>query len=299
MVKIIDLHVHTNVSDGKYSPKEVVDIALKNGLKVLAIADHDTIDAYTDELIDYATSNNLILVPAVEISTKINKCGIHVLGYNFDLKDENFKNKLSSFRNIRHDYLHKVADKLETLGYKVNVIELDKVEAVTKAHISLDVISNKDNEQLLLDNFGHIPSKGEFIETVMNEGCPAYVKKETVTPIEAANLIRSAGGKVVLAHPVAYKYEDGLTKEDILSLVKEMEIDAIEGNYIYVDRNNKKIDECDYWNKFALDNKLLSTIGSDFHNFDGLRAEIGLINEDIEFSQEEVNKILDYLSIGL
>ena len=219
MEKIIDLHIHTNVSDGQLSPKEVVDMAVRNGASVIAIADHDTVDAYSDELFDYAEERNLILVPAVEISTKTKKCGIHVLGYNFDLNDENLKKELSKLRNARHDYLYGVREKLEELGYKVNVEELDKIEAVTKAHISLDVISNKDNEEILMKNFEHIPNKGEFIETVMNEGCPAYVKKASVTPIEAAELIRSAHGKVVLAHPVAYSYEDGLTEEDILELV--------------------------------------------------------------------------------
>ena len=225
MDKIIDLHIHTNKSDGALSPKEVVEEAIKNRVSAIAIADHDTIDAYSDELFDYAESNNIILVPAVEISTKTKKCGIHVLGYNFDLNDQNFREKLEKLRNARHDYLYGVSEKLEELGYKVNVSELDKIEAVTKAHISLDVISNKDNEVILMKNFGHIPNKGEFIETVMNEGCPAYVKKVTITPSEAAELIRSAGGKAVLAHPVAYSYEDGLTEEDILELVKDMKVE--------------------------------------------------------------------------
>ena len=295
MDKRIDLHIHTNMSDGVLSPKEVIDVASNNGLYAIAIADHDTIDAYDEDLFEYAKSKNLILIPAVEISTKTKKCGIHVLGYNFNLNDDNFKTKLNSLRNARHDYLYNVASKIEELGYVINVEELDKIEAVTKAHISLDVISNPLNNELLLKNFGHIPNKGEFIETVMNEGCPAYVKKETITPSEAANLIRSAGGKVVLAHPVAYKYEDGLTDDDILELVKDMEIDAIEGNYLYVDRNDNKINECEQWNSFAERNNLISTIGSDFHNEDGLRPVIGFVNDNIDLSKEDVNSILDYL----
>ncbi len=296
MDKIIDLHIHTNKSDGALSPREVVEEAIKNRVSAIAIADHDTIDAYSDELFDYAEANNIILVPAVEISTKTKKCGIHVLGYNFDLNDQNFREKLEKLRNARHDYLYGVSEKLEELGYKVNVSELDKIEAVTKAHISLDVISNKENEEILMKNFGHIPNKGEFIETVMNEGCPAYVKKVTITPSEAADLIRSAGGKAVLAHPVAYSYEDGLTEDDILELVKDMKVDAIEGNYLYVDRNDMMHDDTDKWNTFAKNNNLISTIGSDFHNKDGLRPEIGFRNTNFTISREEISSILSYLS---
>ena len=73
MEKIIDLHVHTTVSDGFFTPKEVIDTAAKNKVAVLAIADHDTIDAYTDELFAYAKEKGVELIPAVEISTKYNK----------------------------------------------------------------------------------------------------------------------------------------------------------------------------------------------------------------------------------
>ena len=191
-----------------------------------------------------------------------------------------------------------VSLKLQNLGYRVNISSLDKIEAVTKAHIALDVINNKQNEERLIENFGHIPSKGEFIETVMNEGCPAYAKKNTISPKEAADLIRLAGGKVVLAHPVAYKYENNLTNDDILDIVRDMNIDAIESNYIYIDRNNNKINECSLWNEFAKKNNLFTTIGSDFHNDDGIRPIIGLVNENLSISDEQINKIIEYLEIN-
>ena len=85
-----------------------------------------------------------------------------------------------------------------------------KLETVTKAHISTNVVENKENEGLLIKTFGYVPNRGEFIETIMNEGCPAYVKKITITPREATEVIREAGGKAVLAHPVGFKYENNL-----------------------------------------------------------------------------------------
>lgn len=292
MEKIIDLHIHTNISDGALTPKEIIDEAVKNNVHTIAIADHDTIDAYTQELYDYAKEKNINLITAVEISTKINKAGIHVLGYNFDKKNKKLLKKLSLLRNARHDYLFNVTKKLNELGYKVNIDELDKIEAVTKAHISLDVISNKENEKLLISNFGHIPSKGEFIETIMNENCPGYVKKESITPTEAAELIREANGKVILAHPVAYTYEDNLTDEEIISIVKDMKADGIESNYIYIDKNNNKINDIEKWNKYAKKLNIITTIGSDFHNFDNIHPIVGLLNEDINLSLNDINNIL-------
>lgn len=296
MSKRIDLHIHTNISDGVLTPKEVIDEAYKNGVSVISIADHDTIEAYNNELFAYAENKNIKIISAVEISTKINKAGIHVLGYNFDLNDKQFQERLYKIRNARHVYLHNVTKKLNELGYILNVEELDKIDAVTKAHIALDLINNEKNKELLLKNFGHIPNKGEFIETIMNENCPAYVKKETVTPKEAAEIIRAAHGKVVLAHPVAYIYEDNLTDEEILSIIEDMKPDGLEANYLYVDRNDNNINEIEKWNKYAKENNLFVTAGSDFHNKDGLRPEIGFINTDFILEDIVIDDIVKNLT---
>ena len=144
MRKIIDLHIHTNCSDGAMTPKEVIDEAVNNGVSVISIADHDTIDAYSDELFAYAKDKNVKIIPAVEISTKTGKCGFHVLGYNFDMKNENLLKQLSALRNARHDYLYGVAAKLEELGYVVHTSELDKIEAENE---NLDSENKKLKEQ--------------------------------------------------------------------------------------------------------------------------------------------------------
>lgn len=295
MEEFIDLHIHTNLSDGELSPKEVIDKAIKNNVSIISITDHDTIDAYTEEVCEYAKSKNIKLISGVEISTKNEKAGIHVLGYNFDINNKIIKEKLFSLRNARHIYLKEVSEKLNTLGYIVNVEELDKIDVVTKAHIAFDVVNNKENEKVLLENFGYIPSKGEFIEAIMNEGCPAYIGKVVITPKEAADLIKVAGGKVVLAHPVAYQYIDGFADEEILKLLKDIDADGIEANYIFITQDKKKINDSDKWNKVAKEQDLFSTIGSDFHKEDGTHPKLGLINEDINISEEEKKKIVNNL----
>jgi len=294
---MIDLHIHTNISDGNLTPKEVIDEAAQNGVSVIAIADHDTIEAYNDQLFAYANSKNIKLINAVEISTKTKKAGIHILGYNFDLKDKKIQDVLYKLRKSRHDYLNNVALKLNKLGYYLNIEELEKIDAVTKAHIALSVINCEKNKNLLISNFGNIPSKGEFIETIMNENCPAYVKKETITPREAADVIRAAKGKVVLAHPVSYIHEDNLTNQDILQIIKDIEPDGIEANYLYVDRQNQIIDETQKWNQFAKENHLFVTIGSYFHNKDGLHPEIGFINTTFSLDEKMVKEIVTNINI--
>ena len=292
-MKKIDLHIHTNKSDGLLSPKEIIDEAKRKQVQTIAIADHDTVDAYTDEVYNYAKDNEIELITAVEISTKTKKCGFHVLGYNIDTSSKYLNESLKKIRNARHDYLHNVANKLNKMNYILNINKLDMIEAVTKAHIAMDIISNKTNEKQLLKQFGHIPSKGEFIETIMNENCPAYVKKETVTPKEAAEIIRKAGGRVVLAHPVAYVHEDNLTMNEILEIINDMKADGLEANYIYTDRNNNIVNEIEKWNKFAEENHLFVTVGSDFHMEDGNHAEIGLENVGVVLEDEKADEILE------
>lgn len=291
----IDLHIHTKMSDGAFSPKEVVDMAYDNGVEIMSITDHDTIEAYNDEIFEYAKSKGIKLIQGVEISTKTDKVGIHVLGYNYDLNNQEFKDKLYKIRNARHIYLHDVGAKLAELGYKLNVEELDKIDSVTKAHISLDIINNDENKELLMKNFGHIPNKGEFIEAIMNENCPAYVRKASVTPKEAAEIIRSAGGKVVLAHPVAYVHEDSLDENDIQVIVDSMKPDGIEANYIYVDSSDKIFNEVDRWKKFSEKNNLFTTAGSDFHNIDYIRPEIGFKKVDFSLKDEEIEEMVKNL----
>ena len=145
MEKKIDLHIHTNCSDGDNSIYEVIDMAINNKLDMISITDHDTVMAYSDEVFKYAYDRGIELVTGVEISVKYNNETIHVLGYNIDVENENLNNKLEMIRNQRHIYLRDVADKFMTLGYIVNVDSLDKIEAVTKAHIANDIINNNSS----------------------------------------------------------------------------------------------------------------------------------------------------------
>ena len=295
MDKNIDLHIHTNMSDGVFSPKEIIDIAKENNVEYLSITDHDSVFAYNDELFEYAKSKGINLITGVEVSTKIDKCGIHVLGYDLDITNKDLNDMLFKIQNARHIYLKDVSEKLISLGYKINFEELDKIDIVTKAHISLDIIQNPENEELLLKDFGKIPSKGEFIEGIMNEGCKGYVTKYVPSLKEIREVIKAAGGKVVLAHPVAYVYIDDLNKQDIQNIVDELKPDGIESNYIIVLQDGTIVDDSREWNEFAKLNNLFVTVGSDFHRYDEIHPNVGKICEDLKLNGFEKDEIIKNL----
>ncbi len=273
---IIDLHMHSICSDGVLSPKEIIDKAVENGVKIVSITDHDSISAYTPEVIQYAKDKGVTLIKGIEFSTKYKGVGFHILGYNVKLEDIKLRETIDKLQNSRKNYLLDVSKKLEELNFLVEIDQLLKLPSITKSHISANIVGNPKNNDELIKTFGYIPNKGEFIETIMNEGCPAYTPKFSITPKEASDIIRGAGGVVVLAHPVAYVYEDKLSPKDIMEVAVNIDADGIEGNYLYVNCKDMLFDDCLFWNKQASENHFVSTIGSDFHRSDGIRPEIGL-----------------------
>ena len=83
--------------------------------------------------------------------------------------------------------------------------------------------------------------------------------------------------------------------EEFISQIKDMNPDGIESNYIYIDKDNNEFDECEKWNRFAKNNNLFVTVGTDFHNSDGIRPEIGFVNKRIELTEDEIDKIIENL----
>ena len=293
----IDLHIHTTKSDGLLTPHEIIDEAVRNGVKFLAITDHDTLGAYNEELFAYAKQRGVKLITGVEVSTRFNGKGFHILGYNVDYKNEKLNTLLAKIRETRAKYLVDVEKKLAELGYVLNIEKLKKVESVTKANVALDIIENKLNEAKLIEDFGFIPSRGVFIESILIEGCPAHVRKESISPKEASDAIKSAGGKVVLAHPVVYDRKDKISLEMVEDVINSMGVDGVEANYIYYDKNLNRYNDIDKWKLFAKNHGLFETVGSDFHLDDGVKVKIGFVNQDFNLPADDVKNMLNNLNI--
>lgn len=282
---VYDFHSHTDFSDGKLSPTQLIDRAVANGVSVLSIADHDTVMAYSDKnIFGYAKSKGIHLIPGIEIST-VDSSGtkVHILGIGVDAENRLITEWSDGVKLSRTNYARSTIELLEKDGWvPANKHLLYDANLITKAHIADIFISNTDNHVRFNNRFGIKLTRGSFIEMLMNKSGVAYVKKEeTISPGGAIRLIHKAGGLAIMAHPVSLVYEQGKSIGDIKKFILRHEFDGLESIYYYYHKSGGDVlvDMVDEFVALANDLGLLITMGSDFHGADsslGNFVDIGM-----------------------
>lgn len=189
---MVDLHIHTTLSDGTLTPQQVVEVALEKGLTAIAVADHDTIAGVRSAL-QAARGTGLTVVPAVEISTEHEDTEVHILGYYFDLDNRDLAEKFRYVRSSRLLRGEEIAAKLRALGMEITLGDIaaeSDGESLGRPHAAAALVRK-----------GYVSSVQEAFERYLRRGRPAYVPRYKLTPFAAAEAIRNAGGCSVLAHP--------------------------------------------------------------------------------------------------
>ena len=261
-MKIVDLHVHSNKSDGTCSPSELVDLAIQKGLSAFALTDHDT-TAGLDEAIEYAKDRDIEVVPGIEFSTEYQGRDIHVLGLAIDYKAPVFADRLQAFVDSRIGRNRKMCRNLTEAGIDISYEKLMAAypgAVITRAHYA----------RYLLDH-GYVKSLPEAFERYVGDHCPYFVPREKVTPVQAVQLIRQAKGIPVLAHPTLYHMgTDALQK--LVSSLTEAGLVGLEAVYSTYSAGEER-----EMRQLALRNGLLISGGSDFHgsNKPGLELATG------------------------
>ena len=261
-MKIVDLHVHSNKSDGTCSPSELVDLAIQKGLSAFALTDHDT-TAGLDEAIEYAKGRDIEVVPGIEFSTEYQGRDIHVLGLAIDYKAPVFADRLQAFVDSRIGRNRKMCRNLTEAGIDISYEKLMAAypgAVITRAHYA----------RYLLDH-GYVKSLPEAFERYVGDHCPYFVPREKVTPVQAVQLIRQAKGIPVLAHPTLYHMgKDALQK--LVSSLTEAGLVGLEAIYSTYSAGEER-----EMRQLALRNGLLISGGSDFHgsNKPGLELATG------------------------
>lgn len=186
----IDLHTHSNFSDGTCSPEEVVHAALKSGASVYALTDHDTTDGVR-RAEAVCREHRILFTPGVEISTREHD-HLHFTGYNLDLDNKAFQDFLAQNRQNRRERIRQIIRQLAQAG--VDITDEDVFSrapnTVSRAHVA-DALKAKKI----------VSSRQEGFRRYLVPGQPGYVPSAGVTAIEAIQHIKRAGGTAVIAHP--------------------------------------------------------------------------------------------------
>lgn len=196
----IDLHVHTNASDGTLTPEEVVDAAVAAGLTALGIADHDTTAGLPPAAA--AAEGRIVFVTGVEISTQAGNAEMHILGYLIDQDYQPLLDELQHVREERLARIHRTVARLRELA--VNITFEDIVAAcqnVSLKHCEDGAALGRPHVAAALVRVGAVTSPAEAFSRYLRRGRPAYVDRYRAQPDRAIQLIREAGGLAVLAHP--------------------------------------------------------------------------------------------------
>lgn len=197
-----DLHTHSTASDGLLSPDELVDLASDRGISVLSLTDHDTTDN-VEATGDAARRSGMTFIPGVELSTRVRRGELHILGYGIDIHSTSLQGELDRLRDSRRDRSTQIVERLQAIGVEISAEDV-------AAHAGGASIGRPHVARAMIDK-GYVTSIDEAFDRYIGPGREAYVSREALTPTQAIELISSAGGLATMAHPLTLPdFEDRL-----------------------------------------------------------------------------------------
>jgi len=193
MSALVDLHLHTTASDGRLSPTELIHLLASQGLKQVAISDHDTTEGLAEAFAAAEEFPDMRIIPAIELSTDIPGDEVHMLGYFLRHEDEELQKILREFRMGRLERGRMMVEKLATLGINIEwerVQEIAGEGSVGRPHIALAMVEK-----------GYCKEPKDAFPEYLGRNGSAYVERSKMTPPEAVEMLIRFGAVPVLAHP--------------------------------------------------------------------------------------------------
>ena len=278
----IDLHVHSDQSDGTLSPEEVVKRACDKQLSAIALTDHDTVQGVTRakeaaRLLPYP----LEVISGVEISAAYKQRDIHILGLFVDETNKTFRTTLENAVANRDARNEKMAKRFRELGIPLTLEELRTQSpdtVITRAHFARYLIEHH-----------YVKTNDEAFDRYLGYHAPCFIPREYMEPETAIALILSAGGIPVLAHPLLYK----LPADELEALLLRLKNAGLVGLEVLYSANTN----CDenilrsYANRYGF----LMTGGSDFHGANKPQIEIGIGRGNLKIPESILDTLKQYL----
>ena len=248
---VVDLHTHTTHSDGSATPRELVERAHSKGARSIAITDHDTVSALAQARAA-ADRVGLEFVAGIELSAEYSPGTMHILGYFIDDQSVALNEQLAVLNSAREKRNPEIARRLQSLG-----CEIDYEEVVQVA--GNKVVGRPHFARLLVER-GYVASIQEAFDKLLKKGAPAYVEKARLSPGDSIDLIHSAGGVAVLAHPYQLKLPSYEATSELIGELATLGLDGVEAIY-----SRHSPAERSTYSEIAARHKLLVTGGSDYH----------------------------------
>ena len=279
-----DFHIHSTFSDGFYTPTQIIQIAKTNGLKAIAITDHDNLDQ-NEEAQKAGEKNAIQIIPGVELSTFHKSHHFHLLAYHIS-PNGTLDQKIQAIKNGRKKRNAQIINKLRELEFKVSSEDIECLATgnAGRPHIAQATINDPENKQLLERH--NITTYSQFITTFLVKGAPAYFDRFRINAQTLISLIHAENGLAVFAHPL-HTFSNKI--HQIADFTKELKEIGLDGFETFYGKN-------EYWQThlsslIALNFNLIRTAGSDFHNPDPTRKSYlgGWNNYEFE---ENFSKIL-------
>ena len=249
-----DFHIHTNYSDGVFTPQKVVDAAIDANLDVIALTDHDNIlsyeiaQTYLKEREEQG-KKTIEVIQGIEVNTMFDDYEIHILGYFMNTENSDLQSLIKAQQLARVKQTKEIITLLNKKeGIKINFEDIQNQVAeggsIGRPHIAKAITSVGGTVNVI-----------EAYAKYINDNSPVYVKRKTVTPHDAVEIIYDAGGIPVIAHPHDL--------DNAAVLIKELMHCGLRGIEAYHRKHSPAIVE--YFSSMAEELGLIVTGGSDFH----------------------------------
>lgn len=248
-ITTVDLHSHSTASDGTFRPAELVALAAQRGIRILGLTDHDSTEGLR-EARDAGEQLGVTVIPGVELGTDVAAGELHMLGYFIDAGSAALQQALAAFRTARQTRTERMLQQLAAIGVNISLAEVERLAggAIGRSHVARALIAR-----------GYAESMEDAFARYLGREKPGYVLRARITPVEAVELIRAAGGAPVLAHPYSVAELD---KE--LAALTAAGLAGMEAYY-----GQYSTEQREALVRMAADYGLIPCGGSDFHGLDG------------------------------
>lgn len=256
-MKFADLHLHTQFSDGTFTPEELVLHAQKGGLSCIALTDHDTVEGCARTAAACAAVK-MEFIPGAELTAEHQDTEVHIIGYFLDTHNPALLARIATFQAVRQNRIHEMVAALNKMGVPLKVeavFALANCRSPGRPHVARALVKEK-----------LVGSLDEAFERFLKKNRPAWVPKTKMSALESVDLIHQAGGLAVMAHP-------GLNHND--DIIPDLVAVGLDGLECFHTKHSTTMSE--HYLEIAEKHGLLVTGGSDCHGYSKGRPLIGTV----------------------